>query len=87
MSAPSIACDLLDAMGPLLKSASASLGCKVRLDYFPGNDDFDPFWCVVLIDEIGCYQGIDHKSPSYALLKANTDRQAFSEAQAKALAA
>lgn len=87
MSAPSLACDLLDAIGPLLKSASTSLGCKVRLDYYPGNHDFDPFWCIVLHDENGAYQGIDHHSPSGALLKANSDRQSFDEAQAKAAAA
>jgi len=85
VSAPSLACDLLDAIGPLLKSASTSLGCKVRLDYYPGTLGGDPFWCVVLHDENGCYQGIDHHSPSHALLKANNDRQSFDEAQAKAV--
>jgi hypothetical protein len=82
MSAPTLACALLDAIGPLLKEACASLEAHVRLDWFPPEPGRDGFYQVSIHDCGRAFMAIAD-TPSRALLDANSERQTFCEARAQ----
>ena len=77
MSAPIVACELADAIGALLLAAENSLGCKVEIGHLTGVDRF----VAVVFDHDRAFQGIDD-TPSRALMKANSERQAYVEREA-----
>lgn len=84
MSAPTVACAMIEAMAPLLKQLTASLGAKASMQYFPASHTTPEFWSVMIWDHDACFAGDDMSDPVRALLKANEKRQAYTPALVRA---
>jgi hypothetical protein len=77
VSAPIVACALVEAIAPLLKTLSESLGAYAYVQYYPASDRHESFWAVSIHDHGKCFSGNDYSDPAQALMKANADRQAY----------
>jgi hypothetical protein len=77
MSAPIVACAMVEAIAPLLKALSESLGAYAYVQYYPASDRHESFWAVSVHEHGKCFSGTDHTDPAQALLKANAERQAY----------
>lgn len=81
MSAPIVACAMVEAMAPLLKQLHTALGAKATLQYFPASAESYEFWSVNIWDHGVCFSGDDRSDPALALIKANTKRQQHAPVQ------
>lgn len=83
MSAPSVACDLADALAPILTGIERAMECHAVISRLNVGDRI--MWVAVVHDYDRAFQGIED-TPSRALMTANGERQSYGEALAKNVA-